>query len=101
MRGHFTQMCSVSGEGSNSRLVDFVCASTLGLRVIKKKKKKTMRGSICIVHGAEASQVSGTEAPGFDGFGRGSCILLIVRGAKAPRFRGVEKWQLIDLDVFD
>jgi len=32
-------MCSASEAGSYLRLVDFVCHSTLGLRVIKKKKK--------------------------------------------------------------
>jgi len=32
-------MCSGSEAGSNSRLIDFVCHSTLGLRVIKKKMK--------------------------------------------------------------
>jgi len=33
-------MCSGSEPGSYLRLIDFVCHSTLGLRVIKKKKKK-------------------------------------------------------------
>jgi len=32
-------MCSGSDEGSYLRLIDFVYLSTLGLRVIKKKKK--------------------------------------------------------------
>jgi len=32
-------MCSVSEEGSYLRLIDFVYHSTLGLRVITKKKK--------------------------------------------------------------
>jgi len=32
-------MCSGSEAGSYSRLIDFVYHSTLGLRVIKKKKK--------------------------------------------------------------
>jgi len=36
----FTEMCSGSEAGSYLRLIDFVCHSTLGLRVIKKKKKK-------------------------------------------------------------
>jgi len=35
-----TEMCSGSEEGSYSRLIDFVYHSTLGLNVIKKKKKK-------------------------------------------------------------
>ena len=34
-----TQMCSGSEAGSYLRLIDFVYHSTLGLRVIKKKKK--------------------------------------------------------------
>ena len=32
-------MCSGSEAGSYSRLIDFVYPSTLGMRVIKKKKK--------------------------------------------------------------
>ena len=32
-------MCSGSEAGSYSRLIDFLFHSTLGLRVIKKKKK--------------------------------------------------------------
>ena len=36
---YFTEMCSGSEEGSYLRLMDFVYHSTLGLRVIKKKKK--------------------------------------------------------------
>ena len=36
---YFTEMCSASEAGSYLRLVDFVYHSTLGLRVIKKKKK--------------------------------------------------------------
>jgi len=35
---HFTEMCSGSEAGSYFRLIDFVYHSTLGLRVIKKKK---------------------------------------------------------------
>ena len=37
---YFTETCSGSGAGSYLRLIDFVYHSTLGLRVIKKKKKK-------------------------------------------------------------
>jgi len=33
-----TEMCSGSEAGSHLRLIDFVYLSTLGLRVIKKKK---------------------------------------------------------------
>ena len=35
---YFTEMCSGSEAGSYSRLIDFVYHSTIGLRVIKKKK---------------------------------------------------------------
>ena len=35
---YFTEMCSGSEAGSYLRLVDFVYHSTLGLRVIKKKR---------------------------------------------------------------
>ena len=39
MRGnYFTETCSGSEAGSYLRLIDFVYHSTLGLRVIKKKK---------------------------------------------------------------
>ena len=36
------EMCSGSEAGSYLRLIDFVYHSTLGLRVIKKKKKYTL-----------------------------------------------------------
>jgi len=36
---YFTEMCSGSEAGSYLRLMDFVYHSTLGLRVIKKKRK--------------------------------------------------------------
>jgi len=35
-------MCSGSGAGSYLRLIDFLYHSTLGLRVIKKKKKRRL-----------------------------------------------------------
>ena len=38
---YFTEMCSGSEAGSYSRLIDFVYRSTLGLRVIKQRKKKS------------------------------------------------------------
>ena len=44
---YFTEMCSGSEAGSYLRLIDFVYHSTLGLRVIKKKKvhsRKQVRG---------------------------------------------------------
>jgi len=37
---YFTEMSSGSEAGSYLRLIDFVYHSTLGLRVIKKKKKR-------------------------------------------------------------
>jgi len=37
-KNYFTEMCSGSEEGTYFRLIDFVYHSTLGLRVIKKKK---------------------------------------------------------------
>ena len=37
---YFTDMCSGSETGSYLRLIDFVYPSTLGLRVIKQKKKR-------------------------------------------------------------
>ena len=40
---YFTEMCCGSEEGSYLRLIDFVYHSTLGLRVIKKKKKLGLR----------------------------------------------------------
>jgi len=36
---YLTEMCSGSEAGSYARLIDFVYHSTLGLRVIKKKKR--------------------------------------------------------------
>jgi len=38
----YTRRCSGSEEGSYLRLIDFVYHSTLGLRVIKKKKKRLL-----------------------------------------------------------
>ena len=35
---YFTEMCSGSDAGSYLRLIDFVYHSTLGVRVIKKKR---------------------------------------------------------------
>ena len=39
--GAAPEMCSGSEAGSYLRLIDFACHSTLGLRVIKKKKRGT------------------------------------------------------------
>ena len=39
---YFTEMCSGSEAGSYLRLIDFVYHSTLGLRVIKKKKRSLL-----------------------------------------------------------
>ena len=41
---HFKEMCSGSEAGSFLRLIDFVYHSTLGLGVIKKKKKTCQSG---------------------------------------------------------
>jgi len=38
-------MCSGSEAGSYLRLIDFVYHSTLGLRVIKKKKGETLKST--------------------------------------------------------
>jgi len=38
---YFTEMCSGSEAGSYLRLIDFVYHSTLGSRVMKKKKRRT------------------------------------------------------------
>jgi len=40
---YITEMCSGSDAGSYLSLIDFVYHSTLGLRVIKKEKKKKKR----------------------------------------------------------
>ena len=42
---HFTEMCSGSEAGSHLGLIDFEYHSTLGLRVIKKKKNRGMRAA--------------------------------------------------------
>jgi len=42
---YFTEMCSGSEAGSYLRPINFVYRSTLGLRVIKKRKKKNKDGS--------------------------------------------------------
>jgi len=44
-------MCSGSEAGSYLRLIDFVYHSTLGLRVIKKKKKKKGCGGFADTEG--------------------------------------------------
>ena len=47
----FTEMCSGSEAGSFSRLIDFVCHSTLGLGVMKKKEEvaaTTILGNILV-----------------------------------------------------
>jgi len=38
VNNHFTEMCSASEAGSYLRLIDLVYHSTLGLKIIKKKK---------------------------------------------------------------
>ena len=48
-------MCSGSEAGSYLRLIDFVLHSTLGLRVIKKKRRR--------YHGLERGRVRERRAP--------------------------------------
>ena len=43
MNNYFTEMCSGSEAGSYLRLIEFVCHSTLGLRVIEKKRRSPHR----------------------------------------------------------
>ena len=43
MNNYYTEMCSGSEAGSYLRLIDFVYHSTLGLRVIKKKREAPCR----------------------------------------------------------
>ena len=52
-------MCSGSEEGSYSRLIDFVYHSTLGLRVINKKKLRVVGfdSTVGEIDGAEAARV--------------------------------------------
>ena len=40
----FTEMCSGSEAGAYLRRIDFVYHSTLGLRVINKKKRRVLEG---------------------------------------------------------
>ena len=42
---YFTEMCSGSEAGSYLRLIDFAYHSTLGLRVIKKKREGAIRAT--------------------------------------------------------
>ena len=44
---YFTEMCSGSEAGSYLRLIDLVNPSTLGVRVIKKKKKSRASAGAC------------------------------------------------------
>ena len=53
---YFTKMCSGSEAGSYLMLIDFVYHSTLGLRVIKKKRRDW----------GEGFRVYGFEAGGFE-----------------------------------
>ena len=60
---YFTKKCSGSEAGWYSRLIDFVYHSTLGLRVIKRKKKirtETMSASGCL--GSRASRLPRSAA---------------------------------------
>ena len=51
---YFTEMCSGSGAGSYLRLIDVVYHSTLGLIVIKKKRRRHL--------GAEANELAAEGA---------------------------------------
>ena len=62
---YLTEMCIGSEAGSYSRLVDFVYLSTLGLRVIKKKKKAHRFG------GEEEAERSAHQVPGVKSLGFG------------------------------
>jgi len=53
---NYTEMCSSSEAGSYLRLIDFVYHSTLGLRVIKQKKKKSTHTSSPLSPGARCLQ---------------------------------------------
>jgi len=67
---YFTEMCSGSEAGSYLRLIDCVHHSTLGSRIIKKKKKygpqaqgrdrarRAVRGLFGVVTGCESPDVS-------------------------------------------
>jgi len=66
LNNYFTEMCSGSQAGSYLRLIDFVYHSTLGVRVIKKKKKTKLSGSGRFRCGAGWSECS----PGLGGNGR-------------------------------
>jgi len=52
-------MCSGSEAGSYLRLIDFVYHSTLGLRVIKKKKKGTDLAACLLLRPARAPEPLG------------------------------------------
>jgi len=58
---YFTEICSGSEAGSYLRLIDFVHHSTLGLRVINKKKKFGGWGSGLEVEGSGGSAVFARE----------------------------------------
>jgi len=44
---YLTEMCSDSEVGSYLRLIDIVYHSTLGLRVIKKRRSESNQGGMC------------------------------------------------------
>ena len=58
--GCFTEMCSGSEAGSYLRLIAFVYHSTLGLRVIKKRRRSGCRHLVLLMHGLGAHSEYGT-----------------------------------------
>ena len=49
LNNYFTEMCSGFEAGSYLRLMDVVCHSTLGLRVITKREEDTLTGRSCVM----------------------------------------------------
>ena len=49
---YFTEMCSGSEAGSYFRLIDFVYHSTLGLKVVEKKKTESAVSVLSLAHWA-------------------------------------------------
>ena len=69
-------MCSGSEAGSYSRLIDFVYHSTLGVRVIKKKKKEYRDAS---------TKLKGATKSGSGGGSVSSSIQCVVEASSVSR----------------